>query len=176
MKKLKLLSLLLSVSLFIGLFLVDTVSAATEGTVTATVTIGIVSVTVTPTSFDYGTMPFSSAKESFDIIDVLGDKNIKATVGTLVTDLDVKGASTAAWTLSDTAIGANQYMHNFGTSANSSTRPASYTALTTGYDNVLGTNIAADGFVWFGLEINTPSSGTATQQSAAVTVLASWAE
>lgn len=176
MKKLKLLALFLSIFLFLALFLVNTVKAATEGTVTATVTIGVVSVTVAPSSFDYGTMPFSSLKESFDIIDVSGDKNIKATVGTLVTDLDVKGASTAAWTLSATAIGANQYMHKFGTSADSTTRPSSYTALTTGYDNVLGTAVAANGDVWFGLEIDTPSSGTATQQSALVTVLASWGE
>ncbi len=175
MKEFKLLFLLLSVSLLIGLFLVNTVKAATEGTVTATVTIGVVSVTVAPASFDYGTVPFSSVVESFDIIDVSGDKNIKATVGTLVTDLDIKGASTAAWTLSATAIGANQFMHKFGSSADSITRPASYTALTTGYDNVLGTGVAANGDVWFGLQMHTPSSGTATQQSAAVTVLASWA-
>lgn len=175
MKEFKLLFLLLSIFFFIGLFLVDTVKADTEGTVTATVTIGVVSVTVAPTSFDYGTIPFSSVKESFDIIDVSGDKNIKATVGTLITDLDIKGASTAAWTLSPTAIGANQYMHKFGSSADSTTRPASYTALTTDYDRVLGTDIPANGYVWFGLELDTPSSGTATQQSAVVTVLASWA-
>jgi len=175
MKEYKLLLLLFSIFFFIGLFLVDTVEADTEGTVTATVTIGVVSVTVAPTTFDYGTIPYSSIKESFDIIDVSGDKNVKATVGTLVTDLDIKGASTAAWTLSATAIGADQYMHKFGTSANATTRPASYTALTASYDNVLGTDIAASGVVWFGLEIDTPSSGTATQQSAAVTVLATWA-
>lgn len=176
MKKFKLLLLFLSISFFISIVLANTVKAATEGTVTATVTIGVVSVTVTPTSFDYGTIPFSSVKESFDVIDISGDQNIKATVGTLVTDLDIKGASTAAWTLSATSIGVDQYMHKFGTSANSTTRPASYTALTTGYDNVLGTAIAANGDVWFGLEIDTPSSGTATQQSALVTVLASWGE
>jgi hypothetical protein len=175
MKKYKLLLLLFSILLFFGLFLVDTVDADTEGTVTATVTIGVVSVTVAPTTFDYGVMPYSSSKESFDIIDVSGDKNIKATVGTLLTDLDIKGASTADWTLSATSIGADQYMHKFGTSANSTTRPASYTALTTGYDNVLGSDIAANGYVWFGLELDTPSSGTATQQSAVITVLASWA-
>lgn len=160
---------------FVGLVFADHVKAATEGSVTATVTIGVVSVTVAPTSFDYGVMPFSDTNESFDIIDVSGDKNIKATVGTLLTDLDIKGAGTTAWTLSATAIGANQYMHHFGTSANGTTRPASYAALTTGYDSSLGTDIAANGDVWFGLEIHTPSSGTATQQSALVTVLASWA-
>lgn len=172
MIKLKL--LLFLVFLFIGFLLVDNVKAASEGTVTATVTIGVVSVTVTPSSYDYGTMPFSSLKESFDVIDISGDKNIKATVGSLITDLDIKGADTTAWTLNAIAIGANQYMHKFGTSTDSTTRPASYTALTTGYDNVLGTGIAPAGDVWFGLQINTPSSGTATQQSAAVTVLASW--
>lgn len=111
MKELKLLLFLLSTFFFVDLFFVDTAKADTEGTVTATVTIGVVSVTVSPTSFDYGTMPFSSVKESFDVIDVSGDKNIKATVGTLVTDLDIKGASTAEWALSPTAIGVNQYMH-----------------------------------------------------------------
>jgi len=175
MKKFKLLSILLFVFLCLAILLVDTVRAATEGTVTATVTIGVVSVTVTPTSYDYGTVPFSSVKESFDIINISGDKNIKATVGTLLTNLDIKGADTAGWTLSASSIGANQYMHKFGTAGDSTTRPSSYTALTTGYDNILGTSIATDSSVWFGLQINTPSSGVATQQSAVVTVLASWA-
>ena len=175
MKSLNLLVFFLFLFVFVGLVLADQVKAATEGSVTATVTIGTVSVTIAPSSFDYGTMPYSDTKESFDIIDVSGDKNVKATVGTLLTDLDIKGADTADWTLSATAIGADQYMHKFATAADSTTRPVSYTALTTGYDSSLATDVAANGDIWFGLEISTPSSGVATQQSAAVTVLATWA-
>ncbi|MDD4382254.1 MAG: hypothetical protein PHE21_02835 [Candidatus Dojkabacteria bacterium] len=175
MRTLKLLLISLTVFFSLSILFSSKVKADTEGTVTATITIGVVSVTVAPTSFDYGTMPFSSTAESFDIIDEEGDKNIESTVGTLVTDLDIKGASTVAWTLSDTAIGENQYMHKFGDATDSTTRPASYTALTTGYDNDLADDVAASGSVWFGLEIHSPSSGTTTQQSAVVTVLASWA-
>jgi len=145
-------------------------------TVTATVTIGTVSVTIAPTSFDYGTMPFSSNKQSFDTTGVLASKNISATVGSLPTDLGIKGAVTTDWTtLHITTPGVNTYVHMFSTSTNETTRPASYVGLTTNYaDNVLASNVAGSGQVWFGLKIYTPTSGVATQQSAAVQVLATW--
>lgn len=175
MKNIRLfLFLVLSISIFSVVFL-STVVKAQEGTVTATVTIGVVSVTVTPTSFDYGAMPFGSQRESFDVIDVSGDKNIKATVGGVLTNLDIKGADTAGWTL-ESSVGENQYTHNFGVATDATTVAASYTALTTSYDNVLGTNLAATSDVWFGLSLGSPSSGVGTQQSAVVTVLASWSE
>ncbi len=153
------------------------IAKASEGTVTTTVTVGVVSVSVTPTSFDYGAMPFNATRESFDIIDISGDKNIKATVGTLLTDLDIKGADTAAWTLHQTTVGNNQYVHKFGTSANATTRPGTYTGLTTSYvDNVLATEVVASSSIWFGLQMLTPTAGTATQQSSLITVLATWSE
>jgi len=147
--------------------------------VTATVTIGTVSVTVVPTSFDYGTIPFSDSKESFDTAGDLSGKNIKATVGTLVTDLDIKGAVTAGWTtLHATAPGVNTYVHKFGTSTNETTRPSSYTGLTTSFDDAdkLAAAVASEGSVWFGLNIYTPTSGVTAQQSAVVTLLATWHE
>ena len=147
-------------------------------TVTATVTIGTVSVTVSPTAFDYGTMPFSTVKESFDTTgEPLHNKNISATVGTLVTDLDIKGAVTTGWTtLHLTAPGVNTYVHKFGTSTSEIIRPSSYAGLTTGFDTVLAADVAADGVVWFGLQILTPTSGVTTQQSAAVTLRATWSQ
>jgi len=148
-------------------------------TVTATVTIGTVEVTVDPTDFDYGTIPFSTSEESFDVIDNAGVFNIKATVGTLETDLDIKGANSTGgtgWTLA-AAAGAGEYAHKFGIAANGTTKPASYAALTTNYeDNVLAANVVASDSVWFGLEIWTPISGETTQQSAAVTIRATWSQ
>ena len=176
MKMIKLKLLYTFISFLIIFLLITRVHAATEGTVTATVTIGVVSVTISPSNFDYGTMPFSSVKESFDVIDISGDKNIKATVGSLLTDLDIKGSDTTDWSLSSTSIGVNQYMYKYGTSTDAVTRPASYSSLTTSYDNVLASDISANSYIWFGLQMNTPSSGIATQQSASVTVLASWGE
>jgi len=155
---------------------IATVKADTEGTVTATVTIGEVSVTIVPTTFNYGSVPFSASKESFDVIDEAGNNNIKATVGTVQTDLDVRATSTAAWTLAATTD-ANQYIHKFATSTNGTTRPTGYVALTNDYgDTVLATNVSANGDIWLGLEIHTPTAGESAQQSAAVSVRATWSE
>lgn len=156
-------------------------SATNAGdTVTATVTIGTVSVSVDPTSFDYGTTPYSGTRESFDVIDNEGDYNIEATVGTVETDLDIKGADTTGWTLDDTdpyEVGDNIYVHKFGLAADNITRPASYTALTKSFaDNVLAADVTASSSVWFGLQILVPSSGETAQQSAAVTLQATWSE
>jgi len=145
-------------------------------TVTATVTIGTVSVTVSPTSFGYGSVPYSGSKESFD--SDLASHNISATVGTAITDLDIKGANTADWALDTVAnIGANKYAHTFGVAADETTKVVSYdsTALTTTFDsNYLVEGAAGSSVTWFGLKIYTPSSGVATVQSAAVTLQASW--
>lgn len=158
-----------------GVVVGNMVGASDEGTVTATVTIGDVSVTVDPVSFNYGTMPFNASKESFDVVGG-GSNNIKATVGSVVTDLDIMATSTAAWTLAS-SVGANQYMHEFATSTDQTTQPAGYAALTNDYgDNVLVTAAAADSDTWFGLKIHTPTSGTTDQQSAVVSIRATWGE
>lgn len=155
--------------------IVGTIADAGE-TVTATVTIGTVSVTVSPTSFGYGSLPYSGTKESFN--SDLASHNISATVGTAVTDLDIKGVNTADWTLNTVAnVGANIYAHQFGVAVDETTIPASYdsTALTTTFDgNYLAEAVAGSSVTWFGLKIYVPSSGVATVQSAAVTLQASW--
>ena len=149
--------------------------AAEEDQVTATVQIGDISVSVSPKSFDYGSMPFSTTKTSYEVISG-GSHNIGATVGAVTTDLDIKASSTAAWTLSDSAIGANQYMHKFDLAVDETTDPGGpYTAASSTYAE-LTTDVAPSTTVWFGLEIHVPSSGTTDQQSADVYLLASWAD
>ena len=148
---------------------------ADEKNVTATVTIGNVSVTLAPTSFNYGTMPFNTTKESFDVIDG-GSKNISATVGSVVTNLTIKGADStggSGWTLAGTN-GAGTYVHSFGEAADQTTQPGSYATLNSASFTTLKTGVAASGVVWFGLRIQTPTSGEEAQQSAVVTVLASF--
>lgn len=142
---------------------------AQTANVTASVTVGAVSVSVDPGSFDYGTRPYNTSIESFN---VLSSNNIKATVGGVVTDLDIKGATTTAWTLAGTA-GENTYVHAFATSTNISTQPTGYTPLTT-TNAVLATHVPIGGDIFFGLKITTPTAGTGTQQSAVVTLTASF--
>lgn len=148
-------------------------------TVTASVTIGSVSVTVSPTSLDYGTIPFSTSKESFD--SSLASNNISATVGTAVTDVDIKGADatgTTPWTLDTVAnVASNKYAHTFSPAANGTTRPAAFdaVALTKTFDgNLLVDGAAGSSTTWFGLKIYTPTGGDATVHSAAVTLQATF--
>jgi len=132
----------------------------------------VVSVTVEPTTFDYGTMPFDSSKESFNTHGILKGKNIKATVGSAVTDLYIKGATTTDWALGATAD-ASTYVHKFATSTDETTQPTGYTALTLDYaDNILATEVESEGSVWFGLEIHSPLSGATTTQSVPVIIRA----
>ncbi len=148
---------------------------ADDAVVTATVTIGTVSVTVDPTGFDYGSMPYNTSKESHDILS--DPKNIKATVGSVVTDLDIKGAHTGTegtfWTLVAAVGDENEYVHAFGLATDGATRPGSYTNLTTG-NATFKEGVAIDADEFFGLKITTPTSGVATQQNAVVTLTASF--
>jgi hypothetical protein len=168
-----LLTLLISICIVVMFGLVVGTIASAGDTVTATVTIGTVSVTLNQTAFDYGAMPYNTSKASFTTTGVLNGKNISATVGTVVTDLGIKGAVTADWTTLAAAPGANTYVHSFGTAADETHVAGSYTALTTSSQS-LSAGVAANGVIWFGLQITTPTSGVATQQSAAVQVIATW--
>lgn len=154
-------------------------NASEEDTVTATVEIGDISVTITPTSFDYYSMPYSATSTSYSLLGVGGEQpgsghNIAALVGAVETDLDIKASGTADWTL-DATIGADTYVHKFGLADGETTEPGSYAALTDTYVP-LTTAVTSSTSIYFGLEIQVPASGTTTQQSAPVYVLASWTE
>lgn len=146
------------------------VQGAAEDSVTAKVTPGVVSATVSPTDFNYGYVPLSTSKTSHDAGETSG---ITATVGTVNTDLDIRGANapgaTGTWTLAG-AIGSDTYVHEFGAGAD----PGSWTALTTSNDS-LTTGVSPNGSYVFGLRITAPSSSTIVEEySAPVTVVASW--
>ena len=67
-------------------------------------------------------------------------------------------------------------MHKFDLAIDQTTDPGGpYTAASSTYAE-LTTSVASSTTVWFGLEIHVPSSGTQTQQSAEVHLLASWSD
>ncbi|MBZ9577696.1 hypothetical protein KJA13_01520 [Patescibacteria group bacterium] len=153
----------------VGMVVGAAVKAATEGSVTATVTPGVVSVIVSPNSFDYGYMTLNTSKTSHEAGQTSG---ITATVGGVNTDLEIKGAdatsSSGSWTLVGTP-GSDEYVHEFGEGAD----PSSYTTLTTTYVDLA--SVSASGSYVFGLRITTPTSSTYTEEYSVPTiVLASW--
>ncbi len=137
--------------------------------VTATVEIGAVTVNISHSDFDYGSLPYGGVKTSFD---VLAENNMEVSVGGVETDLDIKGADTTDWTLAGSSS-EDQYIHKFGLGADQTNVAGSYTALTTNYTE-LSSEVTAGSSVWLGLEITAPSSGESEQQSAIVTVQATW--
>jgi hypothetical protein len=153
---------------------------AETDTVSATVTVGTVSVSLTPASFSYGNMVASESKESFDIIDISGVFNIEAEVGNIYTDLTIQGADTTTdgttpWTLAAT-IGSDIYVHEYATATNGTTRPSGYAPLNNSSYLTLSPDVSPLGSIFFGLKITTPSSfSVQDQQTAAVTVMASQA-
>jgi hypothetical protein len=79
--------------------------------------------------------------------------------------------ATTAWTLSDTAIGADQFMHEF---AKADESYGTYYALSSSAYSPLATGVGASTSKDFKLKIHTPSSTTASGTlTTAVTVLAS---
>lgn len=156
----------------VGLLTVAAANAADNAAVTATVTVQNISMTLSQTSFDYGTMPVNTASSTLTLF---GGTGIVATNnGNVNEDFDINGVDTADWTLAGTT-GSDQYIHQFcnDTDNNCTTPPTSYTALTTS-PALLDAAVAAAGTTAFQLRLTAPNPSTVyTQQSAAVTVTAS---
>jgi hypothetical protein len=142
--------------------------AATTGTIAATVTAQNISLTVADGSVAYGTIALSSSANT--TASGLNDLQTATNNGNVAEDFNIKstdGTGGTTWTLSGTAIGSNQYMHNFSVNSGSN-----WTAMTTAYA-ALGSNISASGTKTFDLQILTPSSSTDyVQKSITVTVQA----
>ena len=169
----KIISFVMLVALF-GMSIAGLAQAATEGTVTATVTVLYTSVSLDHTTFDYGTVAANTASSTLALWSGAG---IVATATGALTDLDIKGANTTGsgtgWTLAGNTTG-NNYMHQFcnDTDNNCTTPPTSYSALTASYA-ALDTGITNGGTVAFQLNITTPTTPTDfSQQSSVVTILA----
>jgi len=150
----------------LGILVVPALAADTAS-VSATVTPRLISITVSPTSTDYGIMGTNESKIAPDTFTLTNDGNV-------VEDINIRGTSTAAWTLSDTAIGSEQFMHKARVGA-TWIDDASVVALAT--TNKLFIDNMAVGSQNFRLKIYTPSSTAATAaQSTTVTLVASYAQ
>lgn len=145
---------------------------AEEEGITCTVTPLHISVELSDSTVSYGVVDLSSHATS-QVITVTNN-------GTVSVNLDIKGAAATGggedtWTLSDTATGNNQYMHEFAIP--NPTYPAEgghtdWTALTTSYQDLVN-NIGMSGTQSFKMQIWTPTAtGTYGERSTTVTILA----
>jgi len=134
-----------------------------EQSVTATVTVQNISVTVSPNTIPYGTLPANTESDPSAVITATNNGNVTE-------NFNIYGAATTpgGWTLGATA-GNNVYVHKFSTDGTYTT----WTPLTTS-PQALATNITAGtGTDEFELKITTPTTTSDySQQSAAVTVQA----
>ena len=144
--------------------------AATEGSVTATVTVENISLTVADGTVTYGTLGVDTLKDTTS--SGLNDSQTATNNGNVNEDFNIKGSDSANWVLAATA-GADEYFHKFcrGDTGTCDSTPV-FTALTTAYQT-LDTAVAANGTQIFDLQINTPtSSSNFTEQSVNITVQA----
>ena len=155
-----------------GMIVVVGVKAADNDSVTATVTAQNISISLSQSSFAYGTIANNTASSTLSLF---GGSGIVATNdGNVNEDFDINGANTTDWTLAGTT-GSDQYIHQFcnDTDNDCASPPTNYTALTTS-PAALDTGIASSGTCAFQLRLTTPNPSTVyTQQSASVTITAS---
>jgi len=152
----------------VGLIAGTMVSAATEATITATVTVQSIAVSVADGTIAYGTLGQNSTADTNP-----DDTQTATNNGNVTENFNIKAiadASTPDWTIGATAA-PNVYVHQFCIST-CGTPPTNYTPLTTSYQT-LATGIAAEGNQTFDLYINTPNTSTVyTVQSVDVIVQA----
>lgn len=143
---------------------------ATTAGVTATVTPQLVSVSVTDGTVAYGTLAVNTSRgTALNDGDSLDDTQTASNDGNVNQDFNIKGQSSANWTLAATN-GNEQYKHEFCTTT-CDTTPI-FTPLTTSYQ-ALAAGVAPAGTKAFDLKLTTPTATAATtQQSVDVTVQA----
>ena len=140
------------------------VFAANEGAVTATVTAQNISITVDVTTVAYGTLAVTTESSPSVVITAANNGNVTET-------FNIKGSNSTNWILSNTAAGADTFMHKFAKSqdvyvAYTALHNTNYTALATGVAGISGTQL-------FKLKLTMPNSTTFFgQQSTTVTVQA----
>ena len=158
----KILAGLALLSLVLGLAL--PVVAADTDTLTATVTPQVIAVSVDIESVDYGVLNVSETSDPSTVITATNDGNVTE-------KFEIKGSNSTDWTLSNTAVGEDQFMHEFATDDDSY---VAYTALhNTDYATLDASVSTPTGTQLFKLQLKMPSSTTVTtEQSTTVTVLA----
>jgi len=142
------------------------VRAATEGTVTATVTAQHVSITISDGTVAFGTVSSGSYGDTTD--DGVDNTQTATNNGSVSEDFTIKADDTTNWTLESSA-GTNQYTLDHCIS-NCDDSP-SWNAISTDY-GTLASGIAASNSQDFDLRVGTPTSTTYGEQTITVTVLA----
>jgi len=146
--------------------------AADTGTIGLNVTIKLVAVDVTPTTYAFGTLDLSTLANTSDTSPNYFTAN---NTGNVAEDFSIKGANMTdfaaggsnTWVLNETEIGADQYMMKYSTDGG-----ATWNAM--GLDfKTLATNIAAGNNQTFDLQLATPSSTSSyLEHNTTVTVYA----
>lgn len=161
----------------VGMVVGVAVQGATEGTVTATVSVQNISVTVTDGTVAYGTLAASASKDTTAVVGGLDDTQVATNNGNVTENLNIRGQNSApaGWVLAATA-GANQYAQKFCKTGTGAPDPCdtapTWTALTTS-NQTLTAGVAATGTQRFDLQILVPSSSSDfNQQAVDVTVQA----
>lgn len=149
------------------------VLAATEGSVTATVTVQSISITVSDGTVAYGTLAVNTSKDTTS--GGVNDTQTATNNGNVTEDFLIRGQNSANWTLAVVA-GVDQYIHQFCIAGTGVPDPCdatpTYTALTTSNQTVVN-SVATSGTQKFDLKITTPTSSSVfTQQNVNVTVVA----
>jgi hypothetical protein len=148
-------------------------ASGAAGRVAITYTPPVISVSVSDGSVAYSILATNTSANTTS--SGLNDTQAATNDGNVAEDFNIKGQSSANWTLSATP-GSNQYSHQFCKTGSGSPDPCdaspTWTSLSTSYQQ-LGANIAASSNQRFDLKINTPTSTAATaQQSVDVTIQA----
>jgi hypothetical protein len=136
-------------------------------TVTATVTPQKIEVTVTPGTVTYGPLTLSTSRTTLNSGGGTNELQTAQNTGNIAEDFTIDSSSAVGgatpWTISDTAINTNVYMHAF--SLNSG---GAWTQMT-GTPTSLATNVAVSGTQTFDLKIDVPSA-TAVYDAKTITV------
>jgi hypothetical protein len=119
--------------------------AATEGTISVTVTPKLVSLSVDHDTYDYGVLDLNDTAETAITFNVTNEGNVDE-------DFDIKGFNTAAWTLAGTA-GANEYVHEWKEGV------GSYSALSTS-NQPAAASVSSDGSKSYQFRLSTPTSSS----------------
>lgn len=129
--------------------LVGPVWAASTGTINVTVSPKLISLSVSPTSYDYGALGYNDSTETTITFSVQNDGNVAE-------DFDIEGFDTADWSLGATA-GTDAYVHEWKEAS------GSYTPLVEAPSSAAAaTAVASGNSESFKFQLHTPTDSLVT--------------
>lgn len=124
----------------------------------------IISVSISPDSLDYGTVPPGSSRDT--TVSGINTTITATNTGSMQQRLNIRGTNSASWALSG-APGTDQYAHSYCWQGSGTPDPCdaapSWLALALSY-KLLAADVPVDGSVRFDLKITTPTASNATNQ------------